>query len=145
MNNFNDRSHPPSVWALTTRPEVMANTLETAYSMARACLCRLMCLSTTPCTKAPSRKLTWPTRTMLRPIFIRALVSSREPQHIPEQPCNIKKEMCSRYRKQVSTSMWSREYWLGQTVGSKAQKKTSPFLLMINCWAHTMRGLDSWH
>lgn len=55
------------------------------------------------------------------------------------------KETCSRFRKQVTTSMQSREYWLGQTVGSKPQTKMSPFLLMINCWAHTMRGLDSWH
>lgn len=69
---------------LTTRPEVMANTLETAYSMARACLWRLMCLSTTPCTRAPNRKLTCPTRTMLRPIFMRVLCSSREAQHSPE-------------------------------------------------------------
>lgn len=79
-----------SVWilcvcALTMRPEVRATTLEMAYSMARACLWRLMCLSTTPCTRAPSRKLTWPMRTMLRPIFIRALVSSKDAQHIPEQ------------------------------------------------------------
>lgn len=73
------------VCPLTMRPEVRATTLEMAYSMARACLWRLMCLSTTPCTRAPNRKLTWPMRTMLRPIFIRALVSSKDPQHTPEQ------------------------------------------------------------
>lgn len=73
------------VCALTTRPEVRATTLEMAYSMARACLWRFMCRSTTPCTSAPSRKFTWPMRSWLRPIFIRALGSSRLAQHTPEE------------------------------------------------------------
>lgn len=39
-------------------PDAMATTLAMAYCMVRAWFWMLMCLSTTPCTRAPNRKFT---------------------------------------------------------------------------------------
>lgn len=68
---------------LTIKPATMAMTLAMAYTRTRACLFKLMCLSTAPCTRAPRRKLTWPTSTNPKPIFIRVLLSLRLAQHTP--------------------------------------------------------------
>lgn len=43
---------------LTSMPDAMATTLAMAYCMVRSWFLMLMCLSTTPCTRAPNRKFT---------------------------------------------------------------------------------------
>lgn len=122
---------------LTSMPDVMATTLAMAYCMVRSWFLMLMYLSTTPCTRAPNRKFTWPIRITLRPIFIRALGSCRLSQHSPD----------GRGRKEAgrSTAAEQREVTLRhpRRIDQKhrGQVKTTAEMsavLIISCWAQAV-------